>query len=553
VLKVFLKKLNAVNPPKRSWKGRRWLYVAYDQLNDGLGELAVLPAQGVGIVLVESAGKAGRRPYHKQKLALLLTNVRHFALEQATRGVAVLYLHHEDGYLEALRQAVAQVGPLSMMEAAERELRHELTPLVASGEVVVTPHQGWLTTAEQFTEFCGSEPPWRMDSFYRGARRTLDVLMEKGKPLGGRFSFDGDNREPWKGDPLPPEPPVFAVNEITAEVCEMVRTTYASHPGTLTPNRLPATAIDAQSLWQWALQYALPMFGPFEDAMSTTSTTMFHTLISSLMNLQRLLPARIVADTLAADIALPSKEGFVRQILGWREFVHHVHVTTDGFRSIAATVDGNAHPAFLGAGVDLPAAFWGGVNSGMNCLDSVVKDVWDTGYSHHITRLMVLGNIATLLDVSPRQLTDWFWVAYTDAFDWVVEPNVLGMATYSVGDVMTTKPYVAGSAYIDRMSDYCKGCAFAPKTTCPLTAMYWAFLDRNLAALDGNQRMLMPLAAVRKRTEEQRSYARMVFEQTSRALASGRPMTVADLPPVAAPPGKANKKPGAAVARKKPK
>jgi deoxyribodipyrimidine photolyase-related protein len=504
-------------------------------------------------VLVESAGKAGRRPYHKQKLALLLTNMRHFALEQATRGVAVLYLHHEHGYLEALRQAVAQVGPLSMMEAAERELRHELAPMVASGEVVVTPHQGWLTTAAQFTEFCGSEPPWRMDSFYRGARRALDVLMEKGKPLGGRFSFDGDNREPWKGTPVPPLPPVFAVDEITAEVCEMVRTTYASHPGTLTLNRLPATAADAQSLWQWALQYALPMFGPFEDAMSTTSTTMFHTLISGLMNLQRLLPARIVADTLAADIALPSKEGFVRQILGWREFVHHVHVATDGFRSLAATVDGNAQPAFLGLGVDLPAAFWGGVNSGMNCLDSVVKDVWDTGYSHHITRLMVLGNIATLLDVSPRQLTDWFWVAYTDAYDWVVEPNVLGMATYSVGDVMTTKPYVAGSAYIDRMSDYCKGCAFAPKTTCPLTAMYWAFLDRNLAALDGNQRMLMPLAAVRKRTEEQRSYARKVFEQTSRALSTGRPVTVADLPTVAAAPAKPNKKPGAAAARKKPK
>lgn len=160
----------------------------------------------------------------------------------------------------------------------------------------------------------------------------------------------------------------------------------------------------------------------------------------------------------------------------------------------------------------------------MACLDRVVDDVWREGWSHHITRLMVLSNLAMLLDVSPRELTDWFWVAYVDAFDWVVEPNVLGMGTFAMGDLMTTKPYVSGAAYIDRMSDFCRGCRFDPKTTCPITPMYWAFLARHAPALTGNARMAMPLRSLAKRAPARRAMDAAVFDSVSRTLQAGQPL-----------------------------
>lgn len=278
--------------------------------------------------------------------------------------------------------------------------------------------------------------------------------------------------------------------------------------------------------------------------MSTHSRGLFHTRISPLVNLHHILPKDLVDGALATEIPLASREGFVRQVLGWREFVHHVHRATDGFRehigidvprasepsdagiarwsgtawsTSGAPVGDFAAPNVLGATAPLPAAFWGTKN-GLNCLDTVVRDVWEEGWSHHITRLMVLANIATLLDVNPREIMDWFWVAYVDAYDWVVEPNVLGMGTFAVGDVMTTKPYIAGSTYIDRLSDYCAGCQFTLDKDCPLKSLYWAFLDRHAQALEGNQRMLLPLRSLARRTPSARAQDRNVFEHWHRAL-----------------------------------
>ena len=299
--------------------------------------------------------------------------------------------------------------------------------------------------------------------------------------------------------------------------------------GELDLGALPATLGDAEATWRWALESCLPQFGPYEDAMSRVSSGLFHTRISALLNLHRLLPARVISDVLAADLPLQSREGFVRQVLGWREFVRHVHVGTDGFRKLPWGPEPLAAPSFLGASRPLPVAYWG-TPSGLSCLDLVVADVFREGYSHHITRLMVLGNLATLLDVSPRQLTDWFWFAYVDAYDWVVEPNVLAMATFGAGELMTTKPYIAGSAYIHRMSDYCSGCAFDPKTDCPITRLYWAFLSRHEAQLSGNQRIAMPLRSLAKRAPEERARDARVFEWVSETLARGSVLRPGDVP-----------------------
>lgn len=526
---------------------RRWGFVAYDQLSDAIGPLGREPASSLGIVLVENPQKARRRPYHKQKLALLLTNLRHFALEQAERGVAVKHLVVEGPYREALEPLAEELGPMRVMEPAERELRVDLAPLVKRGTLEVVPHEGWLSTPEDF-EQSQQGPPWRMDLFYRHMRKATGILMERGKPVGGKLSFDTENRKRWSGSPPAPAFPTFEPDAITREIGELVAKHFSEHPGELHLDEIPATRADAQRLWRWALKQALPHFGPYEDAVSVHSRSLFHSRASALLNLHRLLPRQLLDDALAADIPLASKEGFVRQLLGWREYMRHVHRETDGFRTVAPQAShagdggwsrwtgrawpqpkhdsptGGATPSHLDAHEPIPPAFWG-APSGLHCLDHCVGDVWKSGYGHHITRLMVLSNIATLIGIEPRELADWFWVAYADAYDWVVEPNVLAMSTFGAGPIATTKPYVAGAAYIHRMSDLCEGCRFDPASTCPLTRLYWAFLDRNAKKLRGNPRLTMPLASSARRADAEKRRDRAVLAWVRKTLREGAPLT----------------------------
>jgi deoxyribodipyrimidine photolyase-related protein len=546
-MSLFAKRLATRQPDPQ---GRRWIFVPSDQLSRGIGPLSREDPYELGVVLVESPWKASRRPYHRQKLALVLANLRHFALEQAERGVAVRHVVAKGPYRTALNPLAAELGPISVMRPAERELRVDLAPLVTSGGLLELEHDGWLTTTDDFVKSQRKVIPWRMDAFYRFVRRRSGLLMENGKPAGGKFSFDAENRQPWPGQPPAPEPPAFEPDEITVEVADLIAHHFREHPGEIDLGSLPATLEDAETLWWWALKSCLPCFGPYEDAMARSSSGLFHTRISGLLNLHRLLPARVVADVVKLDIPLASKEGFVRQVLGWREFVRHVHEATDGFRELpegkarcaevpgdagwsqwsgsawhAAGVcegfDGGACPSALDAEWRLPLAYWPGHPSGLTCLDRVVEDVWREAWSHHITRLMVLANIATLLDVAPRELTDWFWIAYGDAYDWVVEPNVLAMGSYGVGPLMTTKPYVSGAAYINRMGDYCSGCAFDPKKDCPITSLYWAFLDRHRKALADNPRMRLPLSSLAKRSGRQLEIDHKVFKWVVSVLEDG--------------------------------
>lgn len=536
---------------------RQWIFVPYDQLNDSIGPLSRENPRNVGIVLIENPWKAELRPYHRQKLALILSNMRHFALEQAACGVAVRYIVSDGPYRKALGQVARDVGPLTVMAPAERELRRDIEPLIRAGLIRIIPHEGWMTTPDLLKKVEKPGPQWRMDAFYREARRTSGILMMREKPLGGKFSHDPANRLPWKGTPEAPTPPKFKVDAVKEEVRLLIRERFSHHPGQLDLSTVPATKSDAEMLWSWAKEQCLEWFGPYEDAMSTESSGLFHTRISSLLNIQRLLPARVVAEVEALDIPLPSKEGFIRQVLGWREFVHHAHTITDGFRHyleplpealtkpgdggyrnwtgkawpVKFTGDnphGGACPNRLGAETHLPPAFWG-EPSGLYCLDSVVSSVWADGYSHHITRLMVLANIATLLDVNPRELTDWFWIAYADAFDWVVEPNVLGMGTYAVGPLMTTKPYVSGANYINRMSDFCSGCQFDPKKNCPITLLYWAFWARHGPVLHGNPRLSMVMKSLDRREGPIKQTDKWVFDFMKAKFSEGVPVRRDDL------------------------
>ncbi len=565
---IFLGQISPANPTAQDIANRRWIYIPYDRFTDRVGPLTEQPATQTGVVIVESTAKAHRRPYHKKKLVLLISNMHHFALEQAARGVSVLYDFSPLSHGQALRllQQQRALPSLTLMRPAERELRLDLEQAVTDGlKLHEVPDVTWLSQLEDFTSVYG---PYRsgkartgtsnyvMDRFYRAMRQKTGILMRNGKPLGGQFSYDPENRNPYKDQVPIPIPPIYPPDEITTEVVSYVADKYAHHFGSIDGFDLPCTQADADRMWSFALQHLLPTFGPFEDAMRDDHLQLFHSRTSALVNLARQLPAQLVRDVEAAAdaglVPLASAEGFIRQLLGWREFMRHLHQQTDGYRLLnvpqedrprkqelspdadepsdpyakpntpqapraeTAKAPGQKQAALvqdpytgatvsaLHASLPLPAVYWG-VRSGLHCMDTVVAQVIDEGWSHHITRLMVLSNLANLCGFSPRELTDWFWFAYVDAYDWVVEPNVLGMATYADGGLTATKPYVSGAAYINRMSNFCGHCQFDPKKSigpgsCPFTALYWTFLERNRETLSNNFRLQMPYNTLRKKS-----------------------------------------------------
>ena len=569
---LFLKRFGK-GPSVADLRNRRWIYMPYDRCTDRTGPLTEQPAADTGIVIVESTAKAHRRPYHKKKLVLVISNMRHFALEQAARGVSVLYHFSPASHGQALvdLQRSRSLPELTVMQPAERELRLDLAAAVAAGlKLREVPDTTWLSQTSDFLDVYGPYKPGRsyvMDRFYRSMRQKTGILMENAKPVGGQFSFDADNRNPYRGQIPIPQPPAFPPDDLTQEVIDYVRVKYAHHFGAIDGFDIPCSQPESDRMWSFALEHLLPHFGPFEDAMRDDHLQLFHSKTSPLLNLARMLPRQLIDDVARAAaegrIPLPSAEGFIRQLLGWREFMRHIHEQTDGYRRLDVPTQDSirpqetspdadepanpyvtiqpaqrtrrapdpyagATPSALGADLPLPAVYWG-AKSGLHCMDTVVAQVVQEGWSHHITRLMVLSNLAMLCGFSPRELTDWFWFAYVDAYDWVVETNVLGMSTYSDGGLTATKPYVSGAAYINRMSNFCGHCRYDPKkalgeNACPFTALYWTFLARNEERLGNNFRMQMPYRTLRRKSPSELAKLREYADSaTANLLAAKRP------------------------------
>ncbi|WP_353069314.1 cryptochrome/photolyase family protein [Tunturibacter empetritectus] len=542
---AFQQQIDSTQPTPADIKNRRWIYIPYDRYTDRTGPLTAQPPADTGIVIVESTAKALRRPYHKKKLVVLISNMRHFALEQQAKGVSVLYHFSPHSHGQALLelQRKHHLPAFTCMTPAERELRLDLATATKSGlQLQLVEDTTWASTTKDFLNTYGPYQHGKsyvMDRFYRRMRQQTGILMQNAKPIGGQFSYDSANRSPYKNEVPIPTPPTFAPDAITEEVIALVESTYSHHFGTTEDFDLPCTQSDCDLFWRFFLDHLLPNFGRFEDAMRDDHLQLFHSKTSVLLNLGRLLALdliRDVADRAATEaVPLASAEGFIRQLLGWREFMRHLHEQTDGYRLIADHIPqesrprpqetspnqtpaaakaykpaappdpyAGATPSALHASLPLPAVYWG-VKSGLHCMDTVVAQVIAEGWSHHITRLMVLSNLATLCGFSPRELTDWFWFAYIDAYDWVVEPNVLGMATYADGGLTATKPYVSGAAYINRMSNFCGHCQYDPKKStgegsCPFTSLYWTFLERNQSTLSKNFRLQMPYTTLRKKS-----------------------------------------------------
>lgn len=497
----------------------KWFFVCYDQLNHDTFPWACNNREEIGLILIESMQKGNSLNYHKQKLALILSNMRHFAKEAEELGHIVRYHKTSGNYHDLLTDLCGEFGTVNIVEPAERSLRLELEPLVKSGSLIVQPHNGWLTNREWFIESVGEKPPYRMDKFYQRVRRETGILMHDGSPIGGKYSFDAENRLPWNGEPETQQELVFETDQIDEEVKKFVNEIFTSHPGECDLSKIPTTKEQHHEALDWAMKN-MEFFGPYEDAMSSKSRYLFHSKLAISVNLHRLSPKTIVDSALDTEAPLNSIEGFFRQMI-WREYVKHVHDVTDGFRNLSVYDMEQNQPNFLNQNNPLPAAYWG-AKTGFNCLDEVVDSVMEDGWTHHIPRLMILSNFASLLDINPRELTTWFHEAFIDAYDWVVEPNVLGMGTYSLGSAMMTKPYVSGTPYINKMSDYCNDCTFNPKKDCKVSNLYWAFLERHKSSFEGNFRMSMPLRNLARRSEEKKAEDNAIYLDIVSALSQGK-------------------------------
>jgi deoxyribodipyrimidine photolyase-related protein len=468
---------------------RRWLFA--DQL---------VPHFDVGrdgVLLVESRRALGRRRYHRQKLHLVLSALRHRAAELGDSAV----LLRADTYGEALRELGE---PVRVYEPTSRSAADFVSRQLENGRVeAVDPTPGFSLSRNDFQHWAGDRRRLRMEDFYRFQRQRLGLLVEgDGHPVGGRWSFDEDNREPPpKGAdhldvPAPYRPREDDVDaQVRADLDRWERDEGLETVGRDGPRLFAVTRREALAALDRFVTHRLGAFGPHEDAMLRGDWAMAHSLLSVPLNLGLLDPVEVAERAVRAfhdgDAPLASVEGFVRQVVGWREYVWHLYWHF-----------GPAYRSRNGLGAREPLPQWfddldaDAVEAA--CLSDVLAGVRDRGWVHHIPRLMVLGNWAAERGYDPDALTEWFQTRFVDGYDWVMPANVVGMSQYADGGAMTTKPYVSGGAYINKMSDYCGGCRYRPtvrvgEDACPFTAGYWAYLDRTADRLEGNPRMARPL------------------------------------------------------------
>jgi deoxyribodipyrimidine photolyase-related protein len=467
---------------------RRLIVVLGDQLDRTAPALADLDPAHDLVWMCEAAIEATHVPSHKARTVLFLSAMRHFRDRLRAEGIPVRYraLDRESDEtlwaglaadLDAIKPArvlVARPGEHRVLA----ELEKACTRAGLGLEVCEDSH--FICTTADFAAWAGGRRSLLLEHFYRHMRRREGVLMAGAQPLGGRWNLDSDNRRPFgrKGPGLVPPPLGFPPDAVTREVMALVAARFPEAPGGLARFDWPVTAEQAGAAQGDFIRHRLPLFGPHQDALWTGQPFLYHARLSTALNLKLLDPRAPIAaavDALGRGHApLGSVEGFVRQILGWREYVRGVY-----WREGPDYLERNA----LDAHQDLPAFYWTG-ETDYACLRNAIGQVLEYGYGHHIQRLMVTGLFALLLGVEPRQVHIWYLAMFVDAVEWVEAPNTLGMSQYADGGLLASKPYAASGAYIRRMSNYCDGCRYDPaealgERACPFTTLYWDFLDRH--------------------------------------------------------------------------
>ncbi len=477
-----------------------------DQLSPGVSALEGLDPKRDRVLLMEVMAECTYVPHHPQKIILILSAMRHFAHALEARGVAVDYIRLDDtantqSFAGEVARAVARHRPERIIATHPGEWRvlqdMEAWEKALGLAVEIRPDHRFICDLPRFRAWAKGRKQYRMEFFYREMRRETGLLMEGDEPAGGAWNYDSENRAALPAGVTPPTAPRFAPDDITRDVIALVSARFGSHFGAAENFAWPVTARDAEAALTAFIRDRLPRFGDYQDAMAADQPFLFHSLISTSLNIGLLDPRAIC---LAAEQAwrdgkapLNAVEGFIRQIIGWREYVRGLY-----WLLMPGYAEGNA----LTAKRPLPAFYWGAETS-MRCMSQAVGQTRDHAYAHHIQRLMITGNFALIAGLDPHQVNRWYLSVYADAFDWVELPNTQGMALYADGGVMASKPYAASAAYINRMGDYCRGCAHDAKDAvgpraCPFNFLYWDFIARHAEEFARNPRMAMPVMGLRK-------------------------------------------------------
>lgn len=476
---------------------RALIPVLGDQLSLSLSALAAgNPAQD-RVLMAEVAEEASYVPHHKKKLAFIFSAMRHFAERLRAAGWRVDYIRLDDpentgALTEELGRAVARHDAAAVIATEPGEWRvlqaMEGWEARFGRPVALLRDDRFLCSREEFARWAEGRKQLRMEFFYREMRKKTGLLMQGEDPAGGAWNFDKENRKPAKADLFMPRPRRVAPDPITREVLGLVAARFPENFGDLEPFWFAVTAEEAERALESFLAAALPSFGDYQDAMLEGERFLYHSVLSLYLNVGLLDPldvCRRVAEAYAAGAApLNAAEGFIRQIIGWREYVRGIY-----WRRGPGYVSEN----FFDARRRLPGFYWSG-ETRMACLRAAIAQTKEEAYAHHIQRLMLTGNFALLIGADPAEVHEWYLMVYADAFEWVEAPNTLGMSQFADGGLLASKPYAASGAYIDRMSDHCAGCAYDVKKkhgagACPFNPLYWDFLARNEAKLRGNPRL----------------------------------------------------------------
>ena len=457
------------------------------------------------ILLAEVQEEATYVPHNRHKIVLLFSAMRHFAQVLRDQGFEVRYVELSEG-ASSLEEACAKAlkeQPATMLRVCEPgEYRLKVAMETWDAQlglpVEILDDSRFLCALDDFRAWAKGRKQLRMEYFYREMRKRYKLLLDGDQPAGGKWNFDADNRVGWRGQTSIPERPDVAPDEITRAVIDEVRAAFPDNPGDLDQFRLAVTHDDARTQFEWFVKHALDNFGTYQDALVDESPWVFHSLISMYINCGLLEPLFVCEQVEAAwrrgDCSLSAAEGFIRQILGWREYVRGVYWLLMPEYAQRNTFDARR---------PLPEFFWTG-DTDMRCMRQAITQSLDLGYAHHIQRLMVIGNFALLAGLDVDAVCAWYLAVYVDAYEWVELPNTLGMALHADHGAMASKPYAASGKYIQKQGNHCKQCRYDPsKTTgegaCPYNSLYWHFIDRHSEYLEKNARMGLILANWRKR------------------------------------------------------
>ncbi len=471
-----------------------------DQLTRTLSSLVLSERENSIVLMMELREEAQTVPHHRTKLAFLFSAMRHFAKELEQQGWQVDYVKLTDpdnlgNFTDEVERAIKR-HDIDLIRVCEPSV-HRVLELVKTWEshlnipVSITYDDRFLATKDEFFEWAEGRKQFRMEHFYREMRKKTGLLMDGNKPEGGQWNYDKENRKPPKQGLKSPTPLKFAPDDITQNVIDMVKAEYASRIGELDGFFYGVSRDNALECLHHFITHGLEQFGDYQDAMVTDEPFLFHSLLSPYLNAGLLSPLEICEAVETAyeqgRAPLNAAEGYIRQIIGWREYVRGIYwLKMPDYKM----------ENFLKADLNLPDFYWTG-ETDMQCLSQAIEQTLDYAYAHHIQRLMITGNFALLVGVDPFAVHEWYLAVYLDAFEWVELPNTLGMSQFGDGGLLGSKPYISSGSYINRMSDYCKNCRYnvKEKTTeeaCPFNSLYWHFLNRHREKLSDNNRLAMP-------------------------------------------------------------